>query len=62
MIEVGLYKCGNFCSLEYGTKQSDVSSCFDFTYDDCFDEHPREGYPKCYLKSICFEKTCERFN
>lgn len=62
IIEIGLYKCRNSCSLEYGEKQADVSSCFDFVYDDCFDEHTNDGYPKCYLKSVCVEKHCERFN
>jgi len=57
MIGVGLYKCRNSCSLEYGEEQSDVSGCFDFIYDDCFDEN--NDYPECYLKSICYEKHCE---
>ena len=59
MIEVGRYKCINQSSLEYGEEQADVSSCFDFTYDDSFDED--DEYPICYLKDICVDKTCERF-
>jgi len=57
MIEVGTYKCRNPGSFECGEEQADVSSCFDFTYDDCFDETGE--YPSCYLKDICYEKHCE---
>lgn len=57
IIELGRYKCTNSCSLECGEEQADVSSCLDFTYDDCFDEN--NEYPECYLKDICYEKHCE---
>lgn len=58
-IDVGLYKCTNSNSLECGEKQADISSCFDYIYDDQFDEDGE--YPECYLKEVCVERNCERF-
>jgi len=59
IIETGVYRCKNENSIEYGERQADVSECAWYIYDDCFDED--DEYPPCYLKDICYEKTCERF-
>lgn len=57
MLDIGRYKCKNPDSLECGEEVADVSSCFNYTYDDCFSEDGE--YPPCYLKKACYEKNCE---
>lgn len=64
MIEIGRYLCINNSSFNYNEEVSDVSDCFDFTFDDQFYEYKDhdDAYDKCYLKDICIEKYCELFN
>jgi hypothetical protein len=57
MKETGIYICTHYNHHSEG--QADVSGCYDYIYDDCFDED--DEYPKCYLKDICLERNCERF-
>jgi hypothetical protein len=62
MQEVGVYKCILDPDNEKDT--SDVNSCWEYTFDDCFVETPGDVkiYGKCYLKDICVCRNCEMFN
>lgn len=61
IVEIGKYNCVHSDTDSNDRERSDVSDCLDYIYDDQFDES-EDGGDICYLKDICYEKYCERFN